>query len=157
MQSGNGFHRAALASCRTLEQKNDTLRAKEAMQLDMLRGYEGATDKMSRLLCSLAGREGSDADASRTALSAAMDVLHSGAQQLLQQVSSPAHTSGFWGHRSSPQHNSDSSDFTNVVAPVPACCGRHTQLIWSRITPEAVLAMKDITTKQLAGALSVLC
>lgn len=63
-------------------------------------------------------------------LSAVLLVLRSAAQELLQQVLHGGQGDGL----------------------VQGCCGRHTQLIWARVTPEAVLAMRHISAPQLAGA-----
>jgi hypothetical protein len=142
--------------CRRLQKQNALLREKESMQLDMLQSYEQSMEKMTTLLCDLSGKTGPTAATARKGLSCIMLAMHGSAQSLLQQVtgSSSKDTDPAAAHR----HNGDPSGAeqkTSSSQRSSQVLGRHSQLGWARVTPDAVLQMQGITTQQLAGEGSV--
>lgn len=147
---------------RQLQDTNAALRAKEAMQFDMLRGYEDSMQKMTFLLCEMAGREGADAAESVAALSAIMVALRSEAQELVQQLRGHASSTPTHSTLSFPDLNSNSSaqpessppnsaGLPEALFPMGSFTGRHTRLMWATVTPETVLELRGITGRQLAG------
>lgn len=80
-----------------------------------------------------------------------MSVLRSSSEQLLQQLTWPQTVEDVPQLRESSEAGVQRSQH-NPKQPVKPCCGKQTQLIRSRVTREAVLAMRDITAPQLAGA-----
>jgi hypothetical protein len=138
---------------------NQMLRAKEAMQFDMLRGHEDSLSRMCSMLVELASRqdggEGPDADNAVEVLSAFMLALRDSAQELLQQVRAPAaaknRTSSDQTEQAFTPGDPISCNNSSSGRPMTPCCGRHMQRLWARITPRAVLEMRGITARQLAG------
>lgn len=122
------------------------------MQLDMLQSYEQSMEKVSSLLCDLSGKTGPTAATAREALSSVMLAMHASAQSLLQQVTGssskdtdPAAAHSHNGDPSGPEQKTGNSQRSSNVL------GRHSQLGWARVTPDAVLQMQGITTQELAG------
>lgn len=147
--------------CSQLQEVNDVLRAKEAMQFDMLTGYEDSMSRMCSMLCELAQQQDAgrtDTDETVQVLSGVMLALRDSAQELLQQLEPSTSSDNDPSHSASHSDGSArSSNSSGSLPPMGACCGRHMQRLWSRITPQAVLDMRRVSACQLAGERAMAC
>lgn len=165
---------------RQLDQQNALLRAKETAQMGVLRSYEDSLHFMGVLMSEMADDDYGHNSEDMSFLAAAMLDLQ--AMELLKQLSPPPgdpvtapSSSSSPPHVSTPSScggggqlcnvgvgGGGSTTSTTTTTTTTSSSGQaalqessRSQRLWSCLTSDAVLTMRGISTRDLAGAVSV--